>query len=158
MALLLQSPRNKDKGPPGNQWAFFYAQNVKVFMTDEAHRNRPTGASPMFYLSMLPGLVSLAKEYGYALGVHGSLARDFDLMAIPWTDEARSADELIKAIMDATGAARRKRDWEQKPHQRKAFSLYLGGGPYLDISVMPRSCDAPHHVMPSEVIHDEGNE
>lgn len=108
---------------------------------------------------MLPGLVELAQLHGYALAVHGSLKRDFDLIAIPWIDSADSADTLVKAIMNATGARpRAANQWTQRPHGRYSFSLYLGGGPYIDLSVMPRACDAPHHMRPNEVIHaeDEG--
>lgn len=125
-------------------------------MTDQAHKNTNTGASPVFYLAFLPGMVEVAKQHGYALAVHGSLARDFDLIAVPWTDAAGSCEDLIRALMDHTGARMRHRqDWELKPHQRRCFCLYLGGGPYLDISVMPRVCDAQHHMPAGEPIHEE---
>jgi hypothetical protein len=38
------------------------------------------------------------RELGYAIAVHGTLKRDIDLVAIPWTDEAVSARELCEAI------------------------------------------------------------
>ena len=33
----------------------------------------------------------LAREVGYAVCVHGSLKRDFDLIAVPWTPRTESA-------------------------------------------------------------------
>jgi hypothetical protein len=34
-----------------------------------------------FYLSRLPFIRAVAKELGFGIGVHGSLRRDFDLIA-----------------------------------------------------------------------------
>lgn len=43
--------------------------------------------SPVF-ASLYTGLCAIARSNGYALTVHGTLNLDFDLVAIPWTDEA----------------------------------------------------------------------
>lgn len=32
----------------------------------------------------------VARGCGYAIGLHGSMKRDVDLIAVPWTDEARA--------------------------------------------------------------------
>jgi hypothetical protein len=107
---------------------------------------------PLGYVSMLPKLVRAAKAKGYALAVHGSLTRDLDLVAIPWVDEAAPALEVAQAIVEASGGFVRDRsdkqghpatwpganDPTQKPHGRLAWSIHLGGGPYIDLSVMPR--------------------
>lgn len=63
----------------------------------------PTGASPVFYLTVLPGLVQVAREHGYALAVHGSLARDLDLIACPWTDDAAPAEYLVETLREKVG-------------------------------------------------------
>ena len=42
----------------------------------------------------------IARKHGWAIGVHGSLKRDIDLIAVPWTWEAVSWYELIIRIKD----------------------------------------------------------
>lgn len=59
------------------------------------------------YALLIPSLMKAGREVGYALAVHGSLARDLDIIAVPWTDEAVSAERLIMHLMAAgieTGA------------------------------------------------------
>jgi len=88
----------------------------------------------------------VARGQGYALAVHGSLARDIDVVAIPWTEEAVDAPALVAAIVAEVErvnghAYMRDRDANptEKPHGRRAWSIHLGGGPYIDLSVMPRA-------------------
>lgn len=108
------------------------------------------------YAALLPDLVRAAREVGYAIAPHGSLARDFDLIAVPWTEEAVSAEQLVMRLMSVSGAHLQEGgrkvegtdEWAvvpgdaptRKPHGRLAWSLHLGqsGNLYLDVSVMPR--------------------
>lgn len=86
-------------------------------------------------------LAELARTMGYALTLHGSMSRDLDLVAVPWTQEAVDAETLVAAIKKATGTFTIPEDEplpKLLPHGRKAWPLHEGGGPYLDISVMPR--------------------
>lgn len=105
-------------------------------------------------VSGLPQLRSIARGLGYALAVHGSMARDFDLIAVPWTPEAVTADELADVICQTVNGHVRKLEGQiidhnpgLKPHGRKAYSFYLcefegsSYGPYIDLSVMPREQD-----------------
>jgi hypothetical protein len=92
----------------------------------------------------------VASENGYAIGVHGSLRRDIDLIAAPWTEGASDGATLAGAIAGAVGGIidmgsvpgrgteRDHREPERKPHGRLCWSIHLGGGPYIDLSVMPR--------------------
>jgi hypothetical protein len=77
-----------------------------------------------FFRSRLPAIREAARACGYAIGVHGSERRDFDLIAVPWVDAYSTPDELATAIMRAacgfTMAAYR---WENKPNGRIAVSL-----------------------------------
>lgn len=85
----------------------------------------------------------LAREVGYAVGIHGSLKRDVDLIAAPWTDEAVGNYELIEQLCNGLPAK-----WLgygeapcnlAKPHGRVAVTLQLEG--YykpIDLSIMPR--------------------
>ena len=117
------------------------------------------------YVGLYPRLAEIAQQHGYALAVHGSLGRDLDLVAAPWVDEAKSADELIEAIraalaglIIADGTKGGRYDPEQgkfveavietpskKPHGRLAWNIHLDCGAKLDVSVMPRGelrCEA----------------
>ena len=115
-------------------------------MTDAAWK-RPTDALPIWALSFLPGLRTVAMDHGYALAIHGSLARDFDFVAIPWTRAPSSPRALMAAIASAVGGiAVPSRGPERKPHGRLAWSILLGtdGGMYIDLSVIsPRPDDSP---------------
>lgn len=57
-----------------------------------------------FYACMYHGLCDTARRHGYALAIHGSVVTDLDLIAIPWTESAVSADELYDALMKHIGA------------------------------------------------------
>ena len=104
------------------------------------------------YDRLIGPLTETARKLGYALCVHGSLNRDIDLVAVPWANEAVSPKELAEAIrakaaeVNPVGVAfikpseddRFHRDGcpGMKPHGRYAWGFHLGGGPYLDLSVM----------------------
>lgn len=77
-----------------------------------------------FYESILPKLREVAKSHGYALGLHGTLTRDFDLIAVPWINNYSDKDDLVRDIQKtACGFTMSKYDWEQKPHLRTAVSF-----------------------------------
>ena len=109
-------------------------------------------AYALIYAASLPKLQNVAREHGYALAVHGSMATDLDLIAAPWVEDAVPAIVLIQALRDAIGGFifhEKENDYNPtwKPHGRLAWSIYLqdGDGPYLDISVMPRRRDGEHY-------------
>lgn len=80
---------------------------------------------------------SLAREVGYALGVHGSLERDVDLIAAPWTDEAVPADALAEHI--AQGMNGSVIDASDKPLGRWSCNIQIDGWfKLIDLSVAPR--------------------
>lgn len=100
------------------------------------------------YVGFYPALAELVNARGYALAVHGSLHADFDLVAVPWNEQAVAADDLIRAIADrlsyATDSTVSIDDLFKapycsvKPCGRRAWSIPLSCGAVLDISVMPR--------------------
>lgn len=100
---------------------------------------------PVCYVFLMPAMIKAAQKCGYALAIHGSMERDFDLVAVPWTVEAVSVEELVLALRASVGALRLE-GWEDgafknptmKPHGRMAWTLMLGGDWYVDLSVMPR--------------------
>lgn len=116
-------------------------------------RQDPVAARGPAYVALYPMMVQIARDYGYALAVHGSLHRDFDLVAIPWIEEAADPLTLFKALRQVTtepaGGDSEEDDkhWPngavtEKPHGRRAYTLHftnMGGfGAYIDLSVMPR--------------------
>jgi hypothetical protein len=78
-----------------------------------------------FYRSVLPAIREAARALGYAIGVHGSMRRDLDLIAVPWTEDAADRDTLARAIHRAAcGLENGGADhWEQKPCGRVATAL-----------------------------------
>jgi hypothetical protein len=89
------------------------------------------------YAALLPDLRRIAREHGYALPCHGSMRRDLDLVAVPWYVKVAAPEKLAEALRafvggHVTGPAAR-------PHGRQCWSIHLGAGPYIDLSVLPRS-------------------
>jgi hypothetical protein len=101
----------------------------------------PTFASA--YVAFYPMLSEITRAHGYALAVHGSVTRDFDLIAVPWTKEADEADTLILAIAKFAGLITSKPDLaligpEEKEHGRRAWSIMVGNGAVIDFSILPK--------------------
>jgi len=109
---------------------------------------------------LIKPLRARARELGYALGVHGTLLRDIDLIAAPWSRDAVSARHLAEALRieaervigfafdrDASRSNNPHYFNEgspgHKPHGRRCWTFHLGGGPYIDLSVMPRENEGP---------------
>lgn len=94
------------------------------------------------YVALYPALSEIARSHGYALTIHGTVSRDFDLVAIPWVEEVSAPEVLVKdiaervhAIYDIFGTG--MTEVEQKPHGRQAWFILTGAGSGIDISVMP---------------------
>lgn len=97
-----------------------------------------------FLSEVLDDLKLAARGCGYALAVHGSKARDIDIIAVPWTSAADTAELLVERLCGALAgklgrALYRSSDWCVKPHGRRATTIILPGlAPEIDLSVMPR--------------------
>lgn len=111
--------------------------------TDETLKSRQPAYAVALACS-LPALQRIAKDHGYALGLHGSMTRDFDLIAVPWNEEPSAPSVLVEAIREKVGGFIRDESEfghnpNSKPHGRLAWSIYLVKWdlPYIDISVMP---------------------
>ena len=116
---------------------------------ESAAPRRHTDKPAACYASMLAGLRAVARQHGYALTLHGSMQRDLDLVAVPWVEEASDAATLVEAVRvwcgghivndpNADPNDYTRRNPQQNPHGRLGWSIHLGGGPYIDLSVMPR--------------------
>jgi hypothetical protein len=90
-----------------------------------------------FYLSRLPEIREAAKSCGYVIGLHGSLRRDLDLMAVPWCEDYSSKDDLARAIQHAAcGIVSSNYDWEEKPAGRYATSFPICWASHKDFEGM----------------------
>lgn len=114
--------------------------------------------APIYWV-LFPQITEAARKLGYAIAVHGTIQRDLDLVAIPWTDEAVDADALAKSVIEACGGylADWRKDTEDptaKPHGRLAWSIHIDPHAYIDLSVMPRITAPPARGPIGEVLQD----
>lgn len=80
-----------------------------------------------------------ARLCGYAVGLHGSMRRDVDLIAVPWTDDAISHYALIELLCSKLNA-RQIGSIETKPHGRVAVILQIDGWYRpIDLSITARN-------------------
>lgn len=98
------------------------------------------------YACIYHGLATIARRHGYALSIHGTMAHDLDLVAIPWTDDAEDAATVMEAIKNHISACGMyvQNDGSEiklptrKPHGRMAWRLVMEAAGSVDLSVMPR--------------------
>jgi hypothetical protein len=69
----------------------------------------------VFYATIYPELKEAALDCGWALGLHGSMASDMDIMAMPW-------DYRVDTI--------------SKPNNRAVITIWIFADFYLDINVI----------------------
>ena len=80
----------------------------------------------------------LAREVGYAIGVHGSLERDLDLIAAPWVADAVGPMELAEHIAYGLGGNVVDFERQDKPCGRWACNIHTPDWTkMIDLSVMP---------------------
>jgi hypothetical protein len=95
-----------------------------------------------WYVMAYTKLERIAWRHGYALALHGSMSRDLDVIAVPWTDDADKPEKLVKAfrrfIIEKAKVHYGVPQPIQKPHGRNAYVFHIGHeGHYLDVSIMP---------------------
>lgn len=66
---------------------------------------------------------SIARRLGWAIGAHGSMARDIDLIAVPWTKEAASTSDLMATLMAELGMTTHGGNPSWRAHGRRTFLL-----------------------------------
>jgi len=101
-----------------------------------------TNGRAVFYAVLWPSFRKAAIDCGWGLALHGSMESDMDLMAMPWVEDAKPVEELVKAISDCIGGT----IWKDhhftpflgKPHGRIVYTLSIVGDFYIDLSVMTR--------------------
>lgn len=115
--------------------------------------SKPIHVKPLFYANCYQGLKEIALKYGYNLLIHGSLNRDFDLVAIPWAEEIGSYEEMLNEFVENLGGHIMPETEELRQitancyHGRRIYVINLNRGGkktnyedpqwYLDISILP---------------------
>lgn len=101
---------------------------------------KPANWGPFYAAGLYPRLAEHFREHGYALAVHGSCGRDFDLVAVPWVENAADPQTVIDALAPKVAAKfARYDDPSPRPHGRIAYQLALSfESCALDISFTPR--------------------
>lgn len=96
---------------------------------------------PALFAHRLNDIQDAARSVGYAIAVHGSMQRDFDLVAIPWTDDAVSAEALVEHLKEELQLNGMPDDPTDKPHGRKSWTLFMCDSLFMDLSVIPTRKD-----------------
>ena len=106
-----------------------------------------TNGRAAFYASIWPDLLKAANDCGWALGLHGSLANDMDMMAMPWIEEAKPVEDLMQALSDCfTGNM-----WKDghivphtgKPNNRIVYTMSIWADLHLDINIISNEYALP---------------
>jgi hypothetical protein len=107
-------------------------------MKDKSEVN--TEGRAVFYAVLYNRFRATALECGYSLALHGSMAKDMDLLAVPWVEDAKTPDELVSAISDCIDGTVWKDhhlfDRHEKPHGRISYTLSIMGDWQIDLSIM----------------------
>ena len=112
---------------------------------------KPIHAKPSLYAFYYEELKVIAKEYGYNLVLHGSMNRDLDLIAIPWTDTPADEFKMIQHfeqhLTGFFGSTKEHYLFSLLPGGRKSYIININRGGewnnycdlqyYIDISVTP---------------------
>lgn len=126
----------------------YYQVHRRTEMTDKGR----AGACQRFINEYLPAVREVAQGLGYAVAVHGSLERDVDLVAVPWVEDAKSAEVLVEAVMrtlteEGLGTCGIDGDGMRGrtgPHGRLTFALSpFKLATYIDLSVIEPRGTAP---------------
>lgn len=119
-----------------------------------------TNGRAVFYASMWEDFRKAALDCGWALGLHGSLANDMDIMAMPWTQNANSAEEMVKAIEGCLTIPDKALHFEtkksiDKPNNRTVFTVHIFADFYLDINVIDTRLAVENFVRWMDKKHDD---
>lgn len=96
-----------------------------------------TNGRAVFYASMWEDFRKAALDKGWALALHGSLASDMDIMAMPWTEGASTIAEMILALKNCFDKPSEIYLTETPmPNNRMVYTLSIWADFYLDINII----------------------
>ncbi len=102
---------------------------------------------PAFFASMYEDIRKCAIDCGWAVALHGSLASDMDIMAMPWTESAAAFERLVQKVSKLFDGNPMSElysiSYNEKPHGRVVATIPIWEDFYLDISTIKAggSCD-----------------
>lgn len=73
---------------------------------------------------LYPEIATELKRFGFATAIMGSLARDLDLIAIPWVEKFQPAEDAVDHLRGILGATEVQGPYE-KPHGRRTWILII---------------------------------
>lgn len=104
-----------------------------------------------FYACMWEDIRQCAMDCGWAVSLHGSLASDMDIMAMPWVENAISFKEMIDRISnlfkDNDMSSQYVITYNEKPHNRVVATIPIFSDFYLDISTINTTDVVPKSVV-----------
>jgi hypothetical protein len=101
---------------------------------------KPTSYGPFYAAGIYPKLADIFRRHGYALAVHGSVQNDFDLIAVPWVEDAGDPETIATEVNEKFAAKFARQDHVVRAHGRIVYKLAISFGDCaLDISFTPRS-------------------
>jgi len=100
-----------------------------------------TNGRAVFYACMWNDFRQAALDCGWALGLHGSLANDMDIMAMRWTEDAKSAEEMVDRLEECLTIPEDGHHLEtakciDKPHGRVVYTIHIFADFYIDLSIV----------------------
>lgn len=106
----------------------------------KSRENVVTNGRAVFYACLWEDFRKAALDCGWALGLHGSLNSDMDIMAMAWTEEAVSVEEMIISLENClTTPDERIFKTEKstdKPNNRVVYTIHIFSDFYLDVNVI----------------------
>lgn len=102
---------------------------------------KPANNAPM-YAALYPELAEICRSFGYALAVHGTMSRDFDIVALPWAETMSGGPEdVVTAICKRFAVTKVSGDPVIMNHGRICYNLALMGEFFFDLSFI--ATDSP---------------
>jgi hypothetical protein len=99
-----------------------------------------TNGRAVFYAAMWEDLRNAALDKGWALGLHGSLANDMDIMAMPWVENPENIHDMLIALKECFDTPEEiELSITSMPNNRQVFTLSIWADFYLDINVIKQS-------------------
>jgi len=99
-----------------------------------------TNGRAVFYACLWEDLRNAALDCGWALGLHGSLSSDMDIMAMPWVENAKSVDEMIESLESCMTKPDERifktTKTTAKPNNRIVYTIHIFSDFYLDINII----------------------
>lgn len=96
---------------------------------------------PAMYVAYFGILQQIVNKHGYALCVHGSVMRDFDLVVVPFEEKVSPHEVVLDDIRTMVGLENTQIEGYRmvglEPHGRLCYAVECGGGGYFDISFTP---------------------